>query len=130
MLRGNQKAGFLMQRNLQDNMTRYYDEPFEQTITRHGRNGMPYAIPNENRYVPSNVDRPRTGSRGHQDTPEQDSNDVNKQNQRRRIPIAVSVHPLVDVLVPILILGSVVVAGSGRFDAVVSKATADVRTAG
>lgn len=90
MLRSNHEAGFLMQRNLQDNMARYYDQEFEpSTITRHGRNGMPYAIQNEQRYVPSNADRPRNGSRGDQYTPEQED-DANKQSQRRRIPIAVS----------------------------------------
>lgn len=90
MLRSNHEVGFLMQRNLQDNMARYYDQEFEpSTITRDGRHGMPYAIQNEQRYVPSNADRPRNGSRGNQYTPEQED-DANKQGQRRRIPIAVS----------------------------------------
>lgn len=79
-----------MQSNLQDNMARYYPDEYEATtVTRHGRNGMPYAIHNEQRYVPSNADRPRNRSRGDQYTPEQED-DANKQSQRRRIPIAVS----------------------------------------
>lgn len=111
-------------------MTRYpYDEFEQSTITRQGRNGMPYTIQSEQRYVPSNVDRPRTGSRGYQDTNDQDSDDVNKQNQRRRIPIAVSIHTRFRVIVSILTDDSAAVAGSGRFDAVVSKETRDVKTA-
>ena len=84
------RGGLLMQRNHQDNMTRSYEDVEPARITRQGRNGIPYAIHHE-RYVPSNGDRPRTGSRGYQDTSEQENEEANKQNQRRRINVAVRI---------------------------------------
>jgi hypothetical protein len=88
-------------------MTKVWNPDVEQPVlTRYNRNGIPYQI-NPERYIPSNGERTRTGSRGYSisshenQQSEQEPEESNKQNHRRRIQVAVSLqhsHMLIAIL--------------------------------